>query len=139
MKIEFESKEIDFNEDVIISWYVTSPINNYRITLNFIGGITEDGKEYLEGSSMAYINITETKYKKRDILDNVYRLVENSMEASIEEETIMINAPDYRYSLEVQNEDSYDGTLEDFYELLGAFSYVLLQEETMMDINRKED
>ena len=135
MKIKFAGKgNTGFGDDVVFEWYVTSPINEYRIALNFIGGIAEDGKECLEGSIMAYINITETKYTKRNILEKVQRLVENGMEASIEDEAIMINAPDYRYSLEVQNENSYDGTLEDFHELLGALSYVLLQEETMMDI-----
>jgi hypothetical protein len=135
MNITFESKEYPF-DDVAFSWYVTSPVNEYRVTISFCGAMQEDGEEMLESSMCADIWIDEIRENNPDILDKVTeKLKKADIEYERNVETIMVCAPDIRESITCRNESDYGSTISDLNTMISALTQTLIEAEVSSVIN----
>lgn len=135
MRIDFEGKSI-MMEDISYTWIIESEINSYRLSLVFIGGIDENGEQFLEGSCMAYISLNEIAHNIPSIIDQINS--KTDIESKIESDTIMINAPEDRLTIMIENTSSYSDTMNDFNKLLTTTINTLMQME-LNQIIKKEN
>ena len=96
INVYFEEKNYNF-DDINYSWYISSPLNDYRLQMSFLGAIDEEGEEDLYSSCFCEISIHEVEYHKQHIMDTVKERIENdySIELETYDETICICAPTF--------------------------------------------
>lgn len=112
IKVEFEERT-DIFDDVVLNWYIESPLNDYRLTMQFCGAIDEDGNEDLTSSYFCEISINEVENHKSYIIDTVKERIENDINIELEESSmsILLYAPDVRSSLYYRDENSLDSSV----------------------------
>lgn len=104
MNITFEGRELSFN-NVTLSWYVESPVNEYRVSVDFIGGFDDDeDDEILESSIYADITIYEVKHNDLFLMDRIYNQALNrGLDVTRNCDTVMVNAPEIRENITCRN------------------------------------
>lgn len=112
IRVEFEEKT-DIFDDVVLNWYIESPLNDYRLTMQFCGAIDEDGNEDLNSSCFCEISINEVENHKSYIIDTIKERIENDINIELEESSmsILLYAPDVRSSLYYRDESSLDSSV----------------------------
>ena len=121
LKIEFEEKSIiNFGEDLQETWYVTADKNGYRVEFTTLGAYDEDGEESV--GLGAYIAIHEVKYHIPEIMSDIQSKLP---EFEIEDDTIMVNAPDIRSSLSYYDESDPESARDRLNTLFGVLVSVL--------------
>ena len=112
INVYFEEKNYNF-DDINYSWYISSPLNDYRLQMSFLGAIDEEGEEDLYSSCFCEISIHEVEHHKQYIMDTVKERIENdySIDLNTYDETICICAPDVRSSIYYRNESSLDSSV----------------------------
>lgn len=128
MQINFEGISRNFN-DVVFDWYVKG-VNNYRLSISFIGAIDEDENEDLHNAIYADIDIIETGHHDPDILKEIQEQLKDDIEFQTYSDAVMISAPEIRDILTARNEASYEDTIEDFNKILGTLTAVLVKHES---------
>ena len=113
MDIKFESKDRIF-DDLTFSWYVSSQLNDYRITLTFCGAIDESGNENIYSSINCCISIYEVSANKPYIMQLLKEKIENKLSIELEEDNDLIydTFPDWRDSIFYIDYDSFDYSME---------------------------
>lgn len=113
INVYFEEKNYNF-DDINYFWYISSPLNDYRLQMSFLGAIDEKGEENLYSSCFCEISIHEVEYHKQHIMDTVKDRIENdySIELKTYDETICICAPDVRSSIYYRDESSFDSSIQ---------------------------
>ena len=135
MRIDFEGKSI-MMEDISYTWFIESEINSYRLSLEFIGGIDENGNQDLESSALAYISLNEITHNIPEIIDQINTKAD--IESTIESDTIMNCAPEDRLSIISENTSSYSDTMADFNKLLTTTINTLMQMELKQTIEKED-
>ena len=134
MNITHEQRQ-GIMDTAIESWYITSYDNEYRLQMELVGAIDDDGNQINDCASMAYITLTETKRRIPLLMDKIeHALNDISSEMMRGTETIMQNAPDVREYILLKNESSYYETCIDLKNLFNAVMKVLTEEEISRDI-----
>lgn len=112
IRVEFEEKT-DIFDDVVLNWYIESPLNDYRLTMQFCGAIDEDGNEDLNSSCFCEISINEVENHKSYIIDTIKERIENDINIELEKSSmsILLYAPDVRSSLYYRDESSLDSSV----------------------------
>ena len=113
MNITFEDKN-KLYDDLTFSWYITSELNEYRLTMTFCGAIDEDGNEDLYSSMNCEIELNEVAENKPYIMQTIKEKIENKLSIELEDysETIYNTFPDTRNSIYYIDEDSYDSSMD---------------------------
>ena len=132
MNIKFEEKAESF-DNVTFSWYITSSVNEYRVIIDFVGAINEDGEEDIVGSMCAEISVNEIKHHDHDTLEAIRQKI--SLIMGYDQNTFMVNAPDIRESLYLTNESSYSDTMDYFNLIMTGLASVLIDKETRADMD----
>ncbi len=135
MRIDFEGKSI-MMEDISYTWFIESEINSYRLSLEFIGGIDENGNQDLVSSTLAYISLNEITHNMPEIIDQINTKAD--IESTIESDTIMNCAPEDRLSIISENTSSYSDTMADFNKLLTTTINTLMQMELKQAIEKED-
>ncbi len=109
IRVEFEERT-DIFDDVVLNWYIESPLNDYRLTMQFCGAIDEDGNEDLNSSCFCEISINEVENHKSYIIDTVKERIENDINIELEESSMY--APDVRSPIYYRDESSFDSSIQ---------------------------
>ena len=128
MNIEYIGKDTCF-DNVTLTWAITSKVNSYNLTIEFCGGIEENGEENLYNSAFADITLHEVDHHDKGLLDEIAALVSKDIDIETYNEPVMISAPDIRESITTRNESSFDDTLRDYNKLLMAATGIILLHE----------
>ncbi len=110
--INFESKT-EIMDDVILNWHINSPLNEYRLTMQFSGAIDENGNIDIYNSSFCEISINEIESHKPYILETIKELIENTLNITLStyDESILLYSPDIRSSIYYRDEDSLESSI----------------------------
>lgn len=104
-----EEKYIDF-EDVRINEYLETDKGDFNLERYYIGGLDENGDEWLEGSCGCIISLNEVTQDVNHTAIKDLASILSDYEVKIEEETIYMTFPDIRQSLTIDNYDSESTT-----------------------------
>ena len=127
MIIKFEGKDITgFDEDIIFSWFIKTPFNNYRVTKEFIGAIDpESGEEDLEKSIFCDISVYEISQNKPEILKSVVDSLPD-IEFKTYEDTVYNTHPTPRACIYVRDEGNLSNTNKIFEQIMSQLIKELL-------------
>ena len=135
MNITFEDKDRLY-DDLTFSWYITSELNEYRLTMTFCGAIDEDGNEDLYSSMNCEIALNEVAENKPYIMQTIKEKIENklSIELAEDNELIYNTFPDIRNSIYYMDEDSFDSSMDVLKAFIEAVASTLDLEVNVDDI-----
>lgn len=93
-------------DDVMYIEYMETGLGAFNLIREYIGGLQEDGTEYLEGSIGCIVTLSEvsaTENEHKAIKDLYSLLNEQGYEAEISDEVIYDTFPDIRQELRLEN------------------------------------
>ena len=101
-------------DDVMYIEYMETGLGAFNLSREYIGGLQEDGTEYLEGSIGCIITLSEvTKQDDHKAIKDLYSLlIEQGYEAEISDEVIYDTFPDIRQELRIENYDCEMDTVD---------------------------
>lgn len=110
MQIKREENEVLF-DDLIISEYIKTDKNEYRLIRQFVGAIQEDGEAVPECSIMCDISLNETTHNDGQTIEAIKQiLIDKGLDPETSTETIYISSPDIRRTLSIIDESSFDSS-----------------------------
>lgn len=128
MRIDYEGKSV-MMDNISYTWFIESDINSYRLSLEFIGAIDEEGNEEPELSCYADIDLTEINHHDKALMDEIENMLKNEIEIERKSDVVMICAPKTLEYLTTRDEDSYPTTMAKFQLLMAAVTNVLALHE----------
>lgn len=114
MNIDFENKaETDYN-DIAYSWYIRSNYGDYRLTMNFIGALNDDGNIDFDLSSFCSISLYEVENNYHpEMLQAIKIRIEDelSIELKAYEETVYNTHPVLKSCIYIDDFVGYDNSV----------------------------
>ena len=108
MKVSIEESYTIF-DDLICPEYIKTKKNEYRLIMDYVGAIQEDGETVPECSIMCVISLNETTHNDGKTIEAIKKVLsEKGLEPETSTETVFDTFPDIRRELSIIDESSFD-------------------------------
>jgi hypothetical protein len=105
-------------DDVIINEYLETDKGDFNLERYYIGGIEEDGTEYLDGACGCIISLNEVSADNdHKVISDLLSILNTDYEVKVDDEVIYMTFPDIRRSLTIENYDC-EGETENIIEII---------------------
>ena len=126
MNVFFEGTcESDYN-DACSSWYISSSYGDYRLSMNFIGALNDDGFIDLDLTSFCTISLNEVQNNKPELLQAIKVRIEDelSIEMDTYNESVYNTNPELKSSIYIDDFNGFDNSIQIATALLNAHSLI---------------
>lgn len=112
-------------DDVIYNEYLETGLGAFNLARDYIGGLQEDGTEYLEGAIGCIITLSEVSAsEEHKAINHLYEVFnEQGYDTEISDEVIYNTFPDIRKSLTIENYSSEMDTVD----IMGTIKNYLME------------
>lgn len=113
MTIEFENKTANDYNDIEYSWYIRSNYGDYRLTMNFIGALNDDGNIDFDLSSFCCISLNEVQNNRPEMLQAIKARIEEELSIELEsyKESVYNTHPKLKSCIYIDDFVGYDNSV----------------------------
>lgn len=114
MTIDFENKTASDYNDIEYSWYIRSNYGDYRLTMNFIGALNDDGSINFDITSFCCISLNEVQNNRPEMLQAIKARIEEELSIELEsyEESVYNTHPELKSCIYIDDFDNFDNSVK---------------------------
>ena len=113
MTIDFENKTASDYNDIEYSWYIRSNYGDYRLTMNFIGALNDDGSIDFDIASFCCISLNEVQNNRPEMLQAIKARIEEELSIELEsyKESVYNTHPELKSCIYIDDFVGYDNSV----------------------------